>query len=359
MLQINDGKLRHIFFVLNDFALREEEKQEAWEAARTMLEGLIDDFDKQVFMINAYDALQAKRDGETGDSLEKTGLPEFQRILESSLIEQKQLVLETATARRVAPIVVQARNEVVRQNALLDTSIKEVENAVKEASDALKISRQKGSKLIKDFNNASSEIAQDAADNFQHYFAQRITESEWRKELADDPPDIGYFELAKSIMPGKKAKTVHRPALEKKIKQSVERLIGRKVDEWSKQLPQALEDKTKALSDIVEAGAEEVASAIIKSDEKLVENIKINVGNLNAFRTDENWKRVSQMFLGVLIADPNQLFGTIYAPDWGSFFRRLFIDFAIIGTSVVIFGPPRYYTADNNSNSGISNRPYY
>ena len=61
--QINDPKLRHLFVVLNDFALREDEKQEAWAAARVKLDGLIDedDFNNQVFMVNAFKALEARQ----------------------------------------------------------------------------------------------------------------------------------------------------------------------------------------------------------------------------------------------------------------------------------------------------------
>ena len=85
--------------------------------------------------------------------------------------------------------------------------------------------------------------------------------------------------------------------------------------------------------------AVDFAEFLVAADENLVEGLNIDPEDLDVTRNDANAKRILQMILGVLLLDPSQVVGTLYAPDWRSFFRRLIIEIIAAVAAIVLFGP--------------------
>lgn len=332
--QINDPKLRHLFVVLNDFALREDEKQEAWAAARVKLEGLIDDdnFNQQVFMVNAFKALEAQQKNETAE-MDATGLPKLERALETVLRGRRQVILESTTSRKIAPAIRAARTEIAVQNALLQTSAEKVKSAVQAAQNALETSREKAKVLLNSFTAAGSAITDTIIHNYNDYFHNQLTQEDWRTAWEQDGPKIGMVEFSLSVF-GKK----RRERLEKRLRTPIEKLIGGQLNAWSDQLPNALSEPLKKFDDF-EGLAENFADSLVATDEKLIEGFGVNPAKLDVTRRKENSKRIVQIILGIVLSDPSQVVGAIYAPDWRAFVRRAVIEILAVVVAIALFGP--------------------
>ena len=332
--QINDPKLRHLFVVLNDFALREDEKQEAWAAARVKLDGLIDEdnFNNQVFMVNAFKALEARQKNETAE-IDATGLPKLERALETVLRGRRQVILESTTSRKIAPAIRAARTEITVRKALLQTSAEKVKSAVQAAQNALETSREKAKVLLSSFTAAGSFLTDTIIHNYNDYFHNQLTQEDWRTAWEQDGPKIGMVEFSLSVF-GKK----RRERLEKRLRTPIEKLIGGQLNAWSDQLPNALSEPLKKFDDF-EGLAENFADSLVATDQKLIEGFGVNPAKLDVTRTKENSKRIVQIILGIVLSDPSQVVGAIYAPDWGAFVRRAVIEILAVVVAIALLGP--------------------
>ena len=333
--QINDPKLRHIFVVLNDFALRSEEKEEVWKAARIKLEGLFDEdeFENQVFMVNVHGALEARRNGEPERVIEATGLPKLERALENSLQGSKQIVMESVAARRVAPGIRAGRTEIAKQQAGINANQEQLQSAVEEGQKALKASQQQAEAIVKQFKTAGASLTDAVINNYSEYFNNQVTRDDWRNAWEEHGPTIGIIEFTLSAF-GKK----RRERLEKRLRKPVEQLIGGQINAWTEQLPQTLKDNLKEFKKF-EHLATNFVESLVKTDEKLVQEFGINTAELDVTRKKENGKRLLQTIFGILSLDPSQIVGSLYAPDWGAFFRRLIIEVMAAVTAILLFGP--------------------
>ena len=333
--QINDSKLRHIFWVLNDFDLREDEKVEVWNSARVKLEGLLDeeDFEKQVFMVHARKALEIRQNAETGETLENTGLPALERALKETLQGRKQRVIETVAARRVIPVIQGVRAEIKKQTRALDLEVEPLEKAVAEGRKALKESSEMADELLQQLNSTRDAFSDAVISNYTDYFSKLSNEA-WEKAWTEVAPKIGMLEFAISTFSTRK-----RERLEARLKGPLERLIGGKLEEWGDQLPAAVSAKLQTAFQDFEGLAVEFTESLIKADKNLVENLGIDPKDLDITRQEATGKRVLQMILGVLLGDPSQVVGAVYAPEWRAFLRRMVIEIIAIVAAVVLLGP--------------------
>ena len=333
--QINDSKLRHIFWVLNDFNLREDEKAEVWASARVKLEGLLDeeDFEKQVFMVHAFDALEARRNDEPSETLENTGLPALERAIKNALQGRKQRVIESVVSRQVAPVIRVARAESQKQVTALDLGAEPLEKAVAEGHQALKNSREKAKELLRQLNSARDEFIDAVISNYTQYFSE-LSNEEWEQAWTEVAPKIGMFEFAISVF-----SKGRRERLEARLRAPLERLIGGKLEEWGDQLPTAVSSKFQTSFQDFEDLAMDFAESLVDVDESLVVNLGIDPEGLDVTRKEASAKRVLQMILGVFLLDPSQVVGAVYAPDWRSFLRRMVIELIAVVAAIVLFGP--------------------
>ena len=333
--QINDSKLRHIFWVFNDFNLRADEKAEVWNSARVKLEGLLDeeDFEKHVFMVDAFKALEARQNAETGETLENTGLPALERAVKETLQGRRQRVVESVVARRVVPVIRVARAESQKQAAALDLDAEPLEKAVAEGQRALKAIREKAKELLHQLNHTRDEFIDAVISDYTRYFAE-LSNEEWEQAWAEIAPKISMFEFTISVFSERR-----RERLEARLRAPLERLIGGKLEEWGDQLPAAVSPQLQALFQDFEDIAVDFAEFLVAADENLVEGLNIDPEDLDVTRKEANAKRILQMILGVLLLDPSQVVGTLYAPDWRSFFRRLIIEIIAAVAAIVLFGP--------------------
>ncbi len=333
--QINDSKLRHIFWVFNDFSLREEEKAEVWDSARVKLKGFLDeeDFEKQVFMVDALKALAARQNSETGETLERTGLPAFEREIKKALQGGKQRVMESVVARQIAPVIRVARAEIRKQTTALDLGAEPLEKAVAEGQEALKTSREKAKVLLRELNSTRDAFIDVVVSNYMHYFSGLSNEA-WEKAWTEVSPKIGMLEFAVSVFfKGR------RERLEARLKEPLERLIGGKLEEWGDQLPTVVSSKLQASFQEFEDLAMDFAESLVDVDENLVKSLNIDPEDLDVTDREANAKRVFQMLLGVLLLDPSQFVGTLYASNWGAFVRRMVVEIIVVGGAMILFGP--------------------
>lgn len=333
--QINDSKLRHIFWVLNDFELREDEKAEVWNSARVKLEGLLDeeDFEEQVFMVHARRALEARQNAETGEGLDNTGLPALESAIRKALQGRKQRVIESVVARRVAPVIPIVRAEIKKQATALELDAEPLEKAVTEGRQALKNSKEKAKELLRQLNSTRDEFIDAVISNYMHYFSN-LPNEEWEKAWTGVAPKIGVLTFGLSVFSKRK-----RERLEARLRMPIEKLIGGKLEAWGDQLPAAVSSKFQAAFQDFEDIAADFAESLVDVDQNLVVNLGIDVEALDVTRKEANAKRILQMILGVLLLDPSQVVGTLYAPDWGAFLRRMVIEVIVVVGAIVLFGP--------------------
>ena len=334
--QINDSKLRNIFWVFNDFSLRADEKQEVWNSARVKLEGLLDeeDFETNVYMIDAFKALKARQNGATSEVLEKTGLPALERAVEETLIgrKQRERVIESVVSRRVVPVIRVARTQIQQQAAAVDIDAEPLEKAVAEGQKALEAIRERAKKLLSQLNHARDEFIDAVISDYRRYFAG-LSNKDWEQAWAEIAPKISMFEFTISVFSKRR-----RERLEDRLRAPLEMLIGGKLEEWGAQLPAAVSPTAfQEFEDI----AVDFSEFLVAADENLVKGLGLNIDteDLDVTRKNANAQRVLQMILGVLLLDPSQVVGTLYAPDWRSFFRRLIIEIISVVAAVVFFGP--------------------
>ncbi len=334
-VQINDSKLRHIFCVLNDFDLREDEKTEVWDSARTKLAGIFDeeDFEKQVFMVHAYRALKARQNAEIGETLESTGLPAFERGIKEVLQGSKQRVMESVVARRVAPVIRIARAESQKQARALDLDAEPLEKAIAEARQALEANREMAKELLRQLNRTRDAFIDIVISNFMYYFSELSTE-EWVRAWDEVSPKIGPLEFVTSTFSKDRLKR-----LEARLITPLERLIGGKLEKWGDQLPTVVLPKLHAMFQDFEDLAIDFADSLVDVDENLVKGLNIDPEDLDVTDKEANAKRVFQMLLGVLLLDPSQVVGAVYVPDWGAFVRRIIIEIVIVAGAMIVFGP--------------------
>ena len=107
---------------------------------------------------------------------------------------------------------------------------------------------------------------------------------------------------------------------------------------WSDQLPNALSEPLKKFDDF-EGLAENFADSLVATDQKLIEGFGVNPAKLDVTRTKENSKRIVQIILGIVLSDPSQVVGAIYAPDWGAFVRRAVIEILAVVVAIALLGP--------------------
>ena len=334
--QINDSKLRHIFWVLNDFGLREDEKVEVWDSARVKLKGLIDEeaFAKQVFIVHALKALEAQQNADTGETLENTGLPALERAVKETLRGRKQRVMESVVGRRVVPVIRVARAEIKKQAKALDLETELLEKTVAEGRKALKASTEMAEELLRQLDSTREAFIDAVISNYTDYFSKLSNEA-WEKAWTEVAPKIGVLSFGLSVFSERR-----RERMAAQLEGPLERLIGGQLEAWGDQLPAAVSSKLQDSFQDFEDLAVEFTESLIKADKNLVENLGIDPKDLDITRQEATGKRVFQMILGVLLLDPSQTVGTLYAPDWRTFFlRRMVVEAIIIVGAVVLFGP--------------------
>ena len=333
--QINDSTLRHIFWVFNDYNLRSDEKLEVWNAARVKLEGLLDagDFETHAFMIDAFKASQARQNGDTSEVLEKTGLPALERAIEETLNGRRQRVIESVVSRRVVPVIRVARTQIQQQQAALDIDEEPLKKAIREGQEALRAIRERAKELLDQLNDARAEFIDAVIRDYRRYFAG-LSNKDWEQAWAKIAPKISMFEFTIGVFSKRR-----RERLEDRLKVPLEMLIGGKLEAWGDQLPSAVSPKLQPLFQELEEIAIDFANFLVDIDDNFVKGLGLNIEDLDVTRKDANAKRILQMILGVLLLDPSQVVGTIYAPDWRSFFRRLIIEIISAIAAVVFFGP--------------------
>ena len=337
LMQVNDDKARHIFIVLNDFSLRDDEKQSVLNHARKFLADFVN-FDEQVFLLDAYETQELKRAGETGERLEATGYQAFLLTLEAQIESQSLLKtgMQRAAKRAVGSILAgQDRIETWKVSASSDVSA--IEDQVTAAQKILRTSEQKRDNFLREFDLFALRLEDKFALHYQGFFLHHTGKQDWKQSVRQNFPKLKYWDLLKAIIPTKN-RSKRQETLQNRIEPHIRKVVNGKVFEWQ----QALEKDLGSDSEIEKAtkGFEVLAEDFTKSldlaDRCLVE---VSVDTPDPTRQDENGKRVLQMLLGILTLDANQVVGTVIAPDWKSFIRRLAIDVGVILAAVFLFGP--------------------
>jgi hypothetical protein len=203
-LRLNESRLEHIFFVINDFSgLNETERLQVRENARTRLrdyfltpEGDLDEslFARRVFIVDARAALRAQVNGEAGDTLEATGLPDLERGIQQMLDDEKLLpmVLEGTTTQVLIPALEETSRSIQQEKGLLSKDLSELERTQHEVERRLAELSSQADSIQDTFNHFTHRVAESAADHFEDYMTRMM--DEW-KEVWDEADVVGNLEL--------------------------------------------------------------------------------------------------------------------------------------------------------------------
>ena len=196
-LRLNEFRLDHIFFVINDFSrLDSAERAEVKQNARLRLRnyfltphGDFDEelFERRVFIVHASDALGAKVHSVRDDLLEATGLPMLERGIQQMLDDEKRLlmVLEGVTTQVVVPVIAEAKRSIQQAKWLLLKDLSELEQTQQEVEGRLTELTRQVDDIQATFNAFAQRIGIRAADHFEDYTTRMLDEWEDAWETMD------------------------------------------------------------------------------------------------------------------------------------------------------------------------------
>ena len=346
---LDESKKRNLLYVINDFSLTERERAEVLTGARDKLAGLVKDFDREVFIVNAvealvgrypdaadrdrHDELLAKHNGDLSGLPESSGLVQLERVIEESLESNEawRLMQEAAVNDNVRPALGNARDNIVRRRSGLTADASELEEAVAEARDAFESSRQRKGRMIDLYNTFTSKLKKAVCDSFDQEFiiipgqTPRITQSIWRERWRAVAPKIGMFDVPRGLVSGE-----HRERLKAEFNSAVEELIEEQMGKWADKLSQDLVPIFEEFQGELEVSVSDFRKGLDALMDQFIAKAAPDVSRVDPTRSEENWKRVLQSIIGIVTLDPNQILGSLYAPGWRSFLRRLAIQVAAL-----------------------------
>ena len=182
-LRLDDKRLEHIFFVINYFQSKPDWSEEQVEAdmdkkkeeARGLLrdyyeqaDGELDRelFDRRVFVVNAYLALDAKVNEGGGAQLER--LLAFERTIEQVMSEERvHLVLEATLSEFLIPALDDAHYNIDARRKALGSEIKDLEKMQRNVEAFLSELSKKALNIRKSFEDSTWEVAKKAGDSFK------------------------------------------------------------------------------------------------------------------------------------------------------------------------------------------------
>ena len=134
------SKGKNVFFVFNNFDLRDEEKKQVEPMLRRLLSANLttngklsqDFFSRRVFIVDALSAREAKLAGTGGDALQKTGLPALERELRALNKDSLEAIIKLGSSTFVA-----ARRDIARQRCLHNELIAKLETSLDKIKEHL------------------------------------------------------------------------------------------------------------------------------------------------------------------------------------------------------------------------------
>jgi peptidoglycan hydrolase CwlO-like protein len=255
-LRLNESRLEHIFFVINDFSgLNETERLQVRENARTRLrdyfltpEGDLDEslFARRVFIVDARAALRAQVNGEAGDTLEATGLPDLERGIQQMLDDEKLLpmVLEGTTTQVLIPALEETSRSIQQEKGLLSKDLSELERTQHEVERRLAELSSQADSIQDTFNAFAQKIGNRAAEHFESYTTR--TMDEWKKVWEAMGIEAAFRKYSVSAALAKE----HRKYVVAQIEERFRSYFATHMATWESEVLEHLE------SDMVEMSAE-------------------------------------------------------------------------------------------------------
>ena len=269
-------------------------------------------FNRRVFIVDARAALEARIDSEVGDDfLESTGLPALERGIQQMLDDEELLptVLEATTIQVLIPALAEASRSIQQERELLSKDLSELERTSHEVREQLTQLTDRTRHIRDTFNDFAQQISNRAAEHFENYATQTI--SEWNADW--ETLDVGEILRLKdvsfaTVSPRKKAE------LTAELSDRIGKYLERKMSDWEAEVLQHLEPDIAEMMTVLE---EEVQDFVVKLDE-VQDSI---VGHQMSEFLDMDQRRgrkVAQMLYGVLVLDSSQITGPLMSGSWKS-----------------------------------------
>jgi hypothetical protein len=346
-LRLDESRLEHIFFVINDFSgLDEEERAQVKKNAQRRLKdyfltpyGEFDEalFNRRVFIVDARTALRARVNDEGSDVLEATGLPTLERGIQQMLDDEKLLpmVLEGTTTQVLIPTLEEASRSIQQEKGLLSKDLSELERTQHEVEEHL-VQLTNRTRHIRDtFNHFAQKIRNRAADHFADYATRMI--DTWNADW--ETLNIGEMLRLKDVTVATLSSR-KKEELTAELGDRIGHYLERKMSDWETEVLQHLEQDMAEMSTALE---EEVQDFVVKLDEirsAIVAHEMPEFLNMD----QQRGRKVAQILYGVLAFDSNQITGSLMDGSWKGFFGRI-VSQIIAGITALIAasfftGPP-------------------
>ena len=300
-LRLNASRLEHIFFVINDFSgLNEEERAEVMATARVRLKdyfltpyGAFDEglFKRRVFIVNARDALKAKLEGETEDSLKATGLPDLEHAIEEMLSEEEvlPLALEAATVQVLIPACDEASRSITQEKVLLSKDLSELERTHRETEGQLAALTEQAYDIQDTFDAFAERIGERAADHFEGYITRMM--DRWKDTW--DAWDVGYYTIAEMISGVRKD---NREVFAASIENNLQSHFATEMSIWESEVFDHLRSDIEEMSAALEAHTHRFVVGLGKVQASMIDQAVPEISHM-----DEGLlKRITSAFTGTL-----------------------------------------------------------
>ena len=337
-LRLDESRLEHIFFVINDFSgLNETERLQVRENARTRLrdyfltpEGDLDEslFARRVFIVDARAALRAQVNGEAGDTLEATGLPDLERGIQQMLDDEGllTLVLEAATVQVLIPALNEASRSIDDGRELLSRNLSELERTHREVENHLSQLTERVHHIRDIFNSYTQRMGERAADHFENYAIRMMDtwDADW--ETLNIGEVLRIWNVATATVSAEK-----KEQLKEEISSRIGNYLEHRMAQWGEEVLEHLESDMEEMATALE---EEIQDFVVRLDE-IQASI---VGHQMPEFLDMQERRASktiQMLWGVLAFDPNQITGPLMGGSWKGFFGRIVSQIVAVNIAVI------------------------
>jgi GTPase SAR1 family protein len=274
-LRLDDKRLEHIFFVINYFHSKPDWSEEQVEAdmdkkkeeARGLLrdyyeqtDGELDRelFDRRVFVVNAYLALNAKVNEGGGAQLER--LLAFERAIEQVMSEEERvhLVLEATLANFAAPVLAEARLSIETRRSYYRMTLEELETTQRTVETQLTQLSERALNIQTTFDRSAQQVGVRAANHFESYASRML--DEWPN--ADERSEImsvynrwnkraGFFGFGAS-----------RAELEDGLGKAINRQWQRRMEPWLSEFHQYFEPHLYEIETVLKSKVEDFEATL-------------------------------------------------------------------------------------------------
>ena len=315
-----DPKPRNVFFLVNriNTLSSDAEREQVIHQTELMLKPVFTGengydatlYDKRVFFVNAYGALEAAK---SGTSAAGTGIPEFKAALEDFLTSEDRVIAKYKPVMgNMASVYVAADKELKENTKLLEKTADELKENRDKAEEKLKELEKDISGMEKLLDRSKKNITNKVLTSLENLVKVDLA-GEWPAYASKYDDKFGILDMIKLALPlgEDKKEEILRPMVS-----FVNRYVEDKLEAWSESVPVLIADDIAQMRDEL---SDKSAGFDIKLDQAKAIFAGADTTGWNGQGANKLQLALSLIQGDVSVAVENSAGGNF---SWGEFFKR-------------------------------------